>query len=178
MLSKKMQDAINEQINKELYSEYLYLSMAAYFYGKNLDGFANWMMVQTKEEHYHAWKFYNFLIDRGAAVMLKPIDGPEVRFKSAQEVFEKSLKHEEFVTDRINKLMDVAVKEGDHAVISFLKWFVDEQVEEEASFGAVLEKIKLAGNLGPGLFMLDQELAKRVYTPQPDDFGAGGAAAA
>jgi ferritin len=174
MLSQKLQKAINDQINKELYSEYLYLSMASYFYSVNLDGFANWMMVQTKEEHYHAWKMFKFLNEKGVRAIMQPIEGPETKFLSAQDIFEKSLKHEQYVTQRINKLMDLAVKEKDHSAVSFLQWFVDEQVEEESSFGGVLEKIKLTGNKGPGLFMIDQELAKRAYVPAPDDFGQGG----
>jgi ferritin len=165
MLSQKLQDAFNAQINKELYSEYLYLSMAAYCYTLDLDGFANYFMVQTQEEHFHAMKMFNFVNERGGKIVLKQIDGPEVDFKSPVEVFSKTYEHEQFVTKSINELMDVAIKENDHAAASFLKWFIDEQVEEEATVSKILSKLKLIGGEGQGLLMLDTELAARVFTP-------------
>ncbi len=173
MLSKKIQDALNLQLNKELYSEYLYLSMQAWCLNNDLEGFANWFDVQQKEEHVHALKFYNFINDRGGQILLKPIDGPETEFKSPAALLETGLNHEEFVTKSINELLDLAIKESDHAVQSFLKWFVDEQVEEEANFTKVLNKIKLSGSEGAGLFMIDQELAKRVFVPPVPTAGAG-----
>jgi len=165
MLSQKLQDAFNAQINKELYSEYLYLSMAAYCYTLDLDGFANYFMVQTQEEHFHAMKMFNFVNERGGKVILKQIDGPETEFKSVIDVYEKTYEHEQFVTKSINELMDVAMKESDHAAASFLKWFIDEQVEEEATVSKILAKLKLIGGEGHGMLMLDTELAARVFTP-------------
>ena len=165
MISKKLQDAFNEQINKELYSEYLYLSMASYSYSKDMDGVANFFMVQTQEEHFHAMKMFNFVNDRGGRILLKPLAGPEVDFKSIKDLFEATLAHEKVVTASINNLMDIAIKENDHAAASFLKWFVDEQVEEEATIGKILSKLKLIGNDGQGLLMIDTELATRVFTP-------------
>ena len=165
MLSQKLQDAFNVQINKELYSEYLYLSMAAYCYEMDLDGFANFFMVQTQEEHFHAMKMFNFVTDCDGRVILKKIDSPPVEFKSVTELFEKTLDPERFVTKSINELMDIAVKENDHASASFLKWFVDEQVEEESTDKKILSKLKLVEGNGYGLLMIDQELAVRVFTP-------------
>jgi len=165
MLSQKLRDAFNAQINKELYSEYLYLSMAAYCYTLDLDGFANYFMVQTQEEHFHAMKMFNFMNERSGKVILKQIDGPEVDFKSIVEVYEKTSAHEQFVTKSINDLMSLAMKENDHASASFLKWFIDEQVEEEATVSKILSKLKLINGDGQGLLMLDTELAARVFTP-------------
>ena len=167
MLSAKLQEVLNEQINKELYSEYIYLSMEAYMRSMDLDGIANFFQVQTQEEHFHAMKIYNFIIDKGGKVILKKIDAPPVDFKSVVDVFEQTLEHEKFVTKSINDLMDDAVKENDHAVISFLKWYVDEQVEEEANVTRILSKLKLIGGEGHGLLMIDQELSARVFTPPP-----------
>ena len=164
MISKKLQDAINDQINKELFSEYLYISMKSWCLANDLEGFANWMDVQSKEERFHAMRFYNFLNDRSARIILKAIDAPQADFKSPEDVLQYGLNHEGTVTASINKLMDLAIAESDHAAASFLKWFIDEQVEEEANFTKVLNKIKLSGGAGAGLFMIDQELAKRVYT--------------
>jgi ferritin len=173
MLSKRLQDALNIQLNKELYSEYLYLSMQAWCLDNDLEGFSNWFDVQQKEEHVHAMKFFNFINDRGGRILLKPIAGPQTEFKSPEDLFKVGLGHEQFVTKSINDLMDLGLKDSDHAVQSFLKWFVDEQVEEEANFTKVLNKIKLSGGAGAGLFMIDQELAKRVFVPPAADAGAG-----
>jgi ferritin len=165
MISQKLQDAINGQINKEFYSEYLYLSMEAYFRSNDLDGFANFFHIQTQEEHAHGMLLYNFLIDRGGKVVLKKIDAPQVEFSSAIDVFAKTLEHEQFVTKSINELMDLAMKENDHAAVSFLKWFVDEQVEEEANDQRILTRLKLINGEGHGLLMIDTELAARTFTP-------------
>ena len=165
MLSKKMQAAINTQINKEIYSAYLYLSMAAYCESINLKGFASWMTVQVQEELSHAQKFFNYLPERGGNVILQPIDGPETEWDSPQALFEHVYEHEQFVTSLINGLVKLAREEEDYATESFLKWFIDEQVEEEASASEVVEKIKLAGDRGGGLFMLDKDLGARVFTP-------------
>ncbi len=165
MLKKKIEDALNEQLNAELYSAYLYLSMAAYYHSLNLNGFANWMQVQAQEEMTHVMKFYDYINDRGARIKLMPVEGPPTDWKSPLAVFEAVLKHEQLVTSLIYKLVDLSVKEKDRSTESFLQWFVDEQVEEESSADAVIQQVKLAGETGPGLFMLDRELATRVYTP-------------
>jgi len=165
MISKKIQDIINLQINKELHSEYIYLSMAAYFYANDLDGIANFFTVQTQEEHSHAMKFYNYLLERGGKIELKTIDGPPVDFKSPVDVFEQTLAHEQFITKSINDMMDVAIKENDHSLVSFLKWFVDEQVEEESTVSRLLNRIKMIDGNGQGLLMLDAELSQRTFTP-------------
>lgn len=165
MLSNKLQDAINAQINKELYSAYFYLAMSAYCATKDLEGFQNFFYVQYQEETFHAMKLYNFLLDRNGDVKLTKIDTPPANFKSPLDVFEQTLEHERFVTKSINDLMDLAIKENDHATISFLKWYVDEQVEEEANVTKIVNKLKLIGNDIGGLFIVDTELKARVFTP-------------
>ena len=163
MLNKKIEDALNKQINAELYSSYLYLSMQAYFESENLGGFANWMGVQMQEELSHALKIFNFVNERNGRVWLKAIDQPQTEWKSPLDVFEETLKHEQKVTGMISKLADLAISEKDHATTSFLKWFVDEQVEEEASANKILQQlIMIKGSTG-GLFMLDKELGKRSF---------------
>ena len=165
MFSDKMQEALNIQINKEIYSAYLYLSMVAYCESINLKGFANWMTIQVQEELSHAQKFFNYVGERGGRVILQPIDGPETKWDSPLAVFEHVYKHEQLVTGLINGLVKLARAEDDYATESFLKWFIGEQVEEEASASGVVEKLKLAGDRGGGLFMLDRELGTRVFTP-------------
>ena len=165
MLSDKMQAALNKQLNAELYSGYLYLSMNAYFKSLNLDGFANWMYYQAQEELTHGMKFYDFINQRGGQVILDRIEAPPTQWDSPLAVFEATLEHEQKVTGLINDLMEVALSERDHATQIFLQWFVSEQVEEEESVGGVLEQLKLMGAAEGGLFMIDRELAKR---------GAGG----
>lgn len=165
MISPKLQNAINEQINKELFSEYYYLSMASYLNSIGLDGFENFFIVQAQEEHFHAMKLYHFLNERGGRVILKQIDAPRTEFASALEVFELALEHEQFVSGLINRLMDVAIAENDHAARSFLNWFVDEQVEEEAGMDALVNKLRLINGEGQGLLMMDKELAARTFTP-------------
>jgi ferritin len=161
MLTEKMQTALNGQLNAELYSSYLYLSMNAYFKSVNLDGFANWMYYQAQEELEHALKFYDFIIQRGGTVQLQQIAAPPTEWDSPLAVFEATLAHEQKVTGLINDLVDVAHEERDHATNIFLQWFVSEQVEEEESVGGVLEQLKLMGDAKGGLFMIDRELAKR-----------------
>jgi len=165
MISKKLQDAINSQINKEFYSAYFYLAMSAYCKTKDLDGFANFFYVQYQEETFHAMKFYNYLLDRGGDVVLTKIDTPPADFKSPLDVFEKTLEHEQFVTKSINDLLDLSIKENDHASASFLKWYVDEQVEEEATVSRLVNRMKLVGDNVGGLFIVDSELKARVFTP-------------
>ncbi|TET46537.1 ferritin [candidate division TA06 bacterium] len=165
MLAKKIQEALSKQLNAELYSSYLYLSMSAYFEARNLPGFANWMRVQTQEELTHAMKFYDFINERGGRVILEKIDGPPTDWDSPVAVFDHVYKHEQKVTGLINDLVNLAIAEKDHATNSFLQWFVSEQVEEESSANDVLEKVKLVGKSGDGLLMTDRELAQRVFTP-------------
>lgn len=165
MISKKLEKAINEQINKELFSEYLYISMQAWFAAQNLDGMANWMDAQGKEERFHAMKFFNYLIERGGKVLLKPIEGPATDFKTPLKAFQSALEHEQFVTKSINELMDLAIKENDHASRSFLQWFVDEQVEEEASVDKIVNMLKMVGDHGHGIMMIDRDLAQRSFSP-------------
>lgn len=163
MLNKKVEDAINEQINAELWSAYLYLSMAAYFEDEGLPGFANWMKIQYQEETSHAMKFFDYVNERGGRVILKPIDKVENEWKDIIHVFEETLKHERLVTSLINNLVDVAMAEKDHATFNFLQWFVGEQVEEEASAEDIINKLKMLDGKGPGLFMMDKEMAARVF---------------
>jgi len=163
MISKKMQEAFNNQINAELYSSYLYLSMASYFESINLPGFANWMRCQSQEEIVHAMKFYNFVCERGGRVKLTAIDGPPTEWGSALKAFQDAYAHEQKVTALINTLVDQALKERDHASSSFLQWFVNEQVEEESSADKVVQQLKLAGDKGSGLFMIDRELGTRTF---------------
>jgi len=165
MISPKMQSAINEQINKEFFSEFLYRSMQAYFASQDLDGFATWMDVRCQEEHFHAMKFFNYLIDRNGKVELKAISQPAIDFDSPLQAFSEALKHEQFITESINTLMDVAIKENDHASKSFLQWYIDEQVEEESNVGKVVTRLKLIGKDPQALFILDNELGQRVYVP-------------
>jgi len=161
MLSDNMQAALNKQLNAELYSGYLYLSMNAYFKTLNLDGFANWMYYQAQEELTHGMKFYDFINQRGGQVTLDLIEAPPASWDSPLAAFEATLAHEQKVTGLINDLMEVALTERDHATQIFLQWFVSEQVEEEESVGGVLEQLKLMGAAKGGLFMIDRELAKR-----------------
>jgi len=165
MLSKKMADALNDQMNKEIYSAYLYMSMSAYSSYLGLKGFANWFMVQYQEEMAHAMKFYGYIIDQGEQVKLKAIEQPPTEFKSPMDMFEKTLKHEQFVTKCINDLVNLAIKEKDHATNIFLQWYVTEQIEEEGNDNDIIGKLKLVGDKGDGLFMLDKELAARIFTP-------------
>ena len=162
MLSKRMEKAINDQIKWEYYSAYLYLSLAAYFQNLGLPGFANWMQVQVQEELFHGTKMLRYVLEKGGRVQLQGIEAPPNTWKAPLAAFEFSLAHEYQVTKRINDLVDLAQKEKDHASAIFLQWFVTEQVEEEANFGDTVSKLKLVGD-GGGLFMLDRELAARVY---------------
>jgi len=163
MITEKMEKALNGQLNAELYSAYLYMSMNAYFKAVNLDGFANWMLCQAQEELSHSMKFYDFLISRGARVGLAQVDAPPTDWGSPLAVFEATLQHEQKVTGLINDLVELALEEHDHASNIFLQWFVSEQVEEEESVGGVLEQLKLMGDAKGGLFMMDRELAKRSF---------------
>lgn len=165
MINEKLQNAFNDQINKELYSEYLYLAMKIYFEENDLQGFVNWFNIQVQEEHAHAMGMFDYLGERGGAVKLMAIDEPKVEGSTPVEIFEQVLKHEEYVTSRINALLDVAEETKDRAAIIFLNWYLKEQVEEEASVGSVLAKLKLIGDDKKALLMLDKDLATRVFNP-------------
>lgn len=165
MISENMQKALNGQMNRELYSSYLYLSMSAYFSSINLGGSANWMRVQAQEELIHTMKFYDYLNERGGRVILGDVEAPPSEWESPLAAFQYAYEHEQKVTGLINDLVNLAIEERDHATNSFLQWFVTEQVEEEASASDVVQKLKLAGDAGSGLFMIDQELGQRVFTP-------------
>ena len=165
MISKKMEDALNDQINAELYSAYLYLAMAAYFDSENLPGFASWMRVQTQEETAHAMKIFDFVSERGGRVVLKAIDEPGKEWKSTLAAFKAAYEHEQYITGRINDLMNLAIKEKDHATNAFLQWFVNEQVEEETSVDSVVQQLKMAEKAPGALFMMDRELGQRTFTP-------------
>jgi ferritin len=161
MISKTMEQAINEQINKELYSSYLYLSMAAYFEGKNLPGFATWMHVQADEEREHGMKFFEYLVDRGANVELKPIAGPATVWKTSLDAFKQVQEHEAFVTASINALYEQALKEKDYPTQVLLQWFITEQVEEEKNAAEIVQQIELIDAKGTAVLMLDHQLGKR-----------------
>jgi ferritin len=169
MISDRMQKALNGQLNAEIYSSYLYLSMNAYFKSANLDGFANWMNAQAQEEMMHAMKFYDFIHQRGGRVLLAAIDTPPTDWDSPLSVFEDTLQHEQKVTGFINELVEIAMEERDHATQIFLQWFVTEQVEEEESVGNVLEQLKLLGDARQGLFLMDRELALRQSPGVPTE---------
>ncbi len=157
-----MEEALKKQLNAELYSSYLYLSMAAYYESIDLMGFGHWMRIQAQEELFHAMKFYDFIIERGGRVTLAPIEGPPTNWDTPNAPFEQAYKHEMMVTGLINDLVNLAIEEKDHATNNFLQWFVKEQVEEEASANEVMQKLKLTGGEGNGLLMLDQELSSRM----------------
>jgi len=161
MVTKTMQDALNEQIQKEYHSSYLYLAMAAYCEANNLPGAARWMRLQSQEELAHALKLFDHLVDRGGRVTLQAIPQPPAEYKSALDVFEKALAHEQLITAAIHTLYALALKEGDYPAQVMLQWFVTEQVEEEKSAGAVVEQLKLIGGSTNGLLMLDRALGKR-----------------
>ena len=165
MLSKKLLDEFNQQITYEFFSANYYLAMAAYFKEQDLEGFANFFVVQAEEERFHAMKFFNFINELGGRAKISGFEEPKNDFVSIEEVFANSLEHEKFVTSRINLLMDIAVTEKNYAAISFLNWFIDEQVEEEATMATILNKVKRIGESGHGIFMLDAELGARVFTP-------------
>ncbi len=165
MLKKKLQKALNDQINAEMYSSYLYLSMESYFQSISLGGFASWMRGQVQEELMHGMKFYDFVVERGGRVTLDTIAKPEAQWKSPLDAFEAILNHEQHVTDLVNELVNLAISEKDHATNIFLQWFVSEQVEEEATVGGIVDRLRLIKDNPSGLFMLDTELSKRVFNP-------------
>ena len=162
MISKTMQEAINKQINKEMFSSYLYLSMAAYFEEMNLPGFAHWMRSQTNEENEHAMKFFDYMVERGGRVTLGAFAAPKAEWASSLEVFQQALEHEEMITASINKLYEQAVKETDYATQIFLQWFISEQVEEEKNASDIIHQLKMIDAHGTAVLMLDKQLGKRA----------------
>jgi ferritin len=167
MISEKMQKALNAQINAEFFSAYLYLAMAAYFEEKNLPGFAHWMEVQFEEETMHAMKIYRYVVDRGGRAQFQAIEEPQKDWDSPLAAFEDAYKHEQYITGRINDLMKLSLELGDFTTQSFLKWYLDEQVEEEANVDEIVQSFHLMGNDRQSLFMLDRELKQRQASPDP-----------
>lgn len=163
MINEKLQEAFNEQINKEFYSEYLYLAMKVYFQELNLQGFVNWFDVQVQEEHAHAMGMLNYLNERGGKIDLRTIEKPELEGACPLTMFEQVLRHEEYVTSRINHVMDVAEEVKDRAAMHLLDWYIKEQVEEEANVGGVLATLRLIGEDKKALLMLDKDLATRTF---------------
>jgi len=162
MISKKIQEELNKQINAEFYSSYFYLSMSAYFEAMDLQGFAKWFRMQADEEYAHAMKIFDYVYQIGGEVKLQKIAGPKTGWDSFLEVFKDTFEHEQKVTNSINTLVDLAQQEKDHATVNFLQWFVSEQVEEEATAQMNVKKMEMIGDSKSGLFMLDNELGSRV----------------
>ncbi|MBI2419654.1 MAG: ferritin [Ignavibacteriales bacterium] len=163
MINPKIEQALNKQLNEEFFSSYLYLSMSANFEKLNLAGFANWMKVQSQEEYSHAMKFYNYLIQKGGTAVLEQINKPDTKWENTLAMFEATYAHEQHITECINNLVDLALEVKDHATNSFLAWYVNEQVEEEANVTKLIEELKMVGENKTGLFMMDRELAQRVF---------------
>ena len=178
MLNPKVEEAINEQINAELYSAFLYLSMSAYFQRQNLPGFAKWTYVQYLEETTHALKFFNYVNERGGSVKLAAIKEPPTEWRNPVEVFDAIYKHEQLVTSLIYRIVDIAIQERDHASNNMLQWYVAEQVEEEANASLILEQLKRIGDAQESLYVLDTELGMRVFNDATGTINptAGGAA--
>ena len=163
MLDDPIQEALNDQLNFELYSGYIYLSMSAWFEAENYPGFANWMYVQYQEETAHAMKFFDYIAERGGQVQLQAIGAPATTWESPLAAFETALHHERIVTGRINDLVVLARERRDQASYNFLQWFIDEQVEEEAAADGIVSQLKRLGDFGPALMMLDREMAARTF---------------
>ena len=161
MLSKEMEGALNEQVKNEFYSAYLYLAMAGWFAERNLPGFARWMRFQFQEEQMHALRLFDYILDRGGKARLGDIAAASHEWANPLAIFEYTLAHEREVTASINRLVDLAIKQSDHASNAHLQWFVNEQVEEEASVEAVVQQLRLVGDAGHALFMIDRELGQR-----------------
>ncbi len=167
-MNKRIEEAFNAQINAEFWSAYLYLSMSTYFEAEGKSGFANWFRIQFKEEQAHAEIMMNFVQDRGGRVVLQPIEAVPTTWKSDLDVFEETLKHEKVVTSLINNIYHIAEEDKDYATCSMLKWFIDEQVEEEKTAQEYIDNLKLIGDHGYGIYQLDKELGARVFvTPTP-----------
>ncbi len=165
MINEKMNAALNNQVNAELYSAYLYLSMQAYFQKMNLTGFVNWMNIQVQEEMAHARGLYDYIQERDGEIVLEAIKKPDLKWNSPLQVFEDVLKHEQYVTSLINELADIADETKDRAAALFLQWYIKEQVEEEASASSVLETLRMIKSDANALLLLDRELSQRVFNP-------------
>ncbi|MCK5070590.1 MAG: ferritin [Desulfocapsa sp.] len=163
-MKKKMEKALNKQVNAEMYSSYLYLAMESYFQSVSLGGFAKWMRGQVQEEMFHGMKIYDYVHERGGRAQFEAIAKPETEWESPLAAFEHILAHEKGVTAMINNLIDVALDVRDHAAKAFLDWFITEQVEEESTVGEIVDRLRLIGDNSSGLFMLDSELSKRVFS--------------
>lgn len=168
-MNKKLTDAINEQIKYEFFSAFLYKAMASYAAELEMLGFESWLLLQAEEEKFHAEKFIGFLHDRGERAIIKGFEDPKNDYSSLLEVFEDGLAHEKIVTQRINNLMHIAYEDKDFASVNFLNWYIDEQVEEEASFTTVINKLKMVGSSPMGLYQLDKELGGRQAAPAPSN---------
>ena len=166
MLSKKMEKALNDQINAEIFSTYLYLAMAAWFHSRKLQGFARWMEMQAREEWEHSMKFFHYVDERGGRVILSAIEAPPSEWESPLEAFKAAYEHEKYITGRIHDLVALAREEKDYATENFLQWFVTEQVEEESSTARVVDQIEMVADSRQGLFLLDRELGARGAQPQ------------
>lgn len=167
-MNKKVVDELNKQINREMFSAYLYLSMCAYVENDGLHGMANWMKVQFQEELFHSQMMFDYINERGGRVILDKFDKPQSEWDSVTDVFNAVLKHEQFITESINNLVTIATEEKDYATINFLQWYVKEQVEEEANVNDILDQLKLIQDSKMGLIMLDKSLATRVFTIPSD----------
>ena len=165
MISKRLETALNKQVNEEMYSAYLYLSMSAYLAKNNINGFSNWMMVQFEEEQAHAQKLFQYILDRGGEIELEKIEKPTNEWNGIIDVFESVYEHECKITAMINNLVNIAIEEKDHATVTMLQWYVNEQVEEEATVSDLLDQLKLVEGKGSGLFILDREAKQRTFTP-------------
>jgi len=163
MLKKKIEEAMNGQLNREFYSAYLYLSMAGYFEHKSLPGFSHWMKIQYQEEIAHTMKFFKYINERGGRVVLTSVKAPPDDWNSPLNVFEETMKHDEEVTENINELLDIAMKEKDHATTNFLQWYIEEQVEEEANVSNIIAQLKMIQGSNESLYLLDKELGQRVF---------------
>lgn len=161
MIKQNIQQEINDQIQAEFQSGWIYLALAGWFEQRNLDGFAHWMKQQWQEEQAHAMKFYNHMMSRGGEVEIQALEKPEVDINSVEDAFATALAHEQHITKRINKLYELASQENDYPLQSLLQWFIDEQVEEEETASNILEKVKMVGEEGTSLYLLDRELAGR-----------------
>ncbi len=166
MISQKTAEELNKQVNREFYSAYFYLSMSAHSDFLGLKGFASWFLMKNQEETQHAMKIYKYILERGAQVNLLPVEQPPSSFDNPLSMFEGTLEHEQRVTQQFNELVDTAVAEKDHATHIFLQWFITEQIEEEATVSEIINKIKLVGGKGDGLFMIDNQLAELASVPQ------------
>ncbi|MFO8028899.1 MAG: ferritin [Cyclonatronaceae bacterium] len=166
MLSQKMEENLNKQINAEMYSAYLYLAMSSYFEERNLPGFANWMYIQAQEEMTHAMKIYRYINDRGGKITLYSIDGPPDNWENAIQVAEEVFAHEQKVTEMIHNLVNIAKEEKDHSTDNMLQWFVSEQVEEEKNADELLQQLNIVNGEGQGLLMLDRELGQRQFVDE------------